>query len=374
MRAIVIGAGIGGLAAGIALARAGIDVDVFERADDLQEVGAGLSLWANAIHALDVLGLGETIRTFSAAYAVAGIRTMSGAILTSPTPDLERRLGAFCVVMHRVDLQEVLMKALGTEHVHLAARCERFQEDAAGVTAEFSDGRRARGDVLIGADGLHSIVRSQLHGRRPPRYAGYTAWRSVVPFETAQVRASESWGFGTRFGLVPMRGHRVYWFATENTAEGGRKPDEKAHLLRLFRGWHDPIQALLEATPGSAILRNDIYDRPALRKWGTGRVTLLGDAAHPMTPNLGQGACQAVEDAVVLAQCLQRQPDPLAALRQYEARRIPRTNKLVTQSRRVGMVAQWRHPAAVYCRNALLRHVSPQAQARQLERIINYQV
>ncbi len=373
MRAIVIGAGIGGLAAGIALARAGIDVEVFERADDLHEVGAGLSLWANAIHALEVLGLGETIRTFSAAYDVAGIRTSSGEMVTSPTPDLER-FGALCVVMHRIELQEVLLKAFGAEHMHLGARCDRFREDAAGVTVEFADGRRARGDVLIGADGLHSRVRSQLHGRRPPRYAGYTAWRSVVPFDTTQVRASESWGFGTRFGLVPMRGNRIYWFATENTAEGGLHPDEKAHLLRLFRGWHDPIPALLEATPASAILRNDIYDRPVLRKWGTGRVTLLGDAAHPMTPNLGQGACQALEDAVVVAQCLQRQPDPVAALREYESRRIPRTNMLVNQSRRVGIVAQWRHPLAAYARDALIRWLSPRMQARQLMRIIQYRV
>jgi 2-polyprenyl-6-methoxyphenol hydroxylase-like FAD-dependent oxidoreductase len=374
VRAIVIGAGIGGLSAGIALNRAGIDVEVYERADELKEVGAGLSLWANAIHALELLGLGEALRFFSHAYAVAGIRTPPGDILSAPSPDLERTLGVLCVVLHRVELQEMLLGALGAERVRLGARCERFSDDHTSVTAEFSDGRRARGDVLIGADGLYSVVRSQLHGRRPPRYAGYTAWRSVVPFDTAQVRASESLGFGARFGMVPMGGNRVYWFATENTPEGGRKPDEKAHLQRLFRCWHQPIEALLEATPRSAILRNDIYDRPVLRQWGRGRVTLLGDAAHPMTPNLGQGACQALEDAVVLARCLQPDHDPVAALRVYERQRIPRANTIVNRSRRVGAVAQWRHPLAVSLRNALVSRVPPEAQARQLSKVIAYRV
>lgn len=373
MRAVVIGAGIGGLSAGIALKRAGIHVELYERAAELKEVGAGLSLWANAIHALELLGLGEATRAYCTPYEVAGIRTLDGRVLSPPPPDFARMVGPPCVV-HRVELQEMLVGALGAGRVRLGARCERFGEDAAGVTAEFADGRRARGDVLIGADGLHSIVRSQLHGPRPPRYAGYTAWRSVVSFDTSRVRASESWGFGARFGMVPMSGNRVYWFATENTPEGGRQPDEKAHLQRLFRAWHEPIEALIEATPRSAILRNDIYDRPVLRRWGAGRVTLLGDAAHPMTPNLGQGACQALEDAVVLARCLQRDHDPVAALRVYEGQRIPRANTIVNRSRRVGAVAQWRHPLAVSLRNALVSRVPPEAQARQLAKVIAYRV
>jgi 2-polyprenyl-6-methoxyphenol hydroxylase-like FAD-dependent oxidoreductase len=374
VRAIVIGAGIGGLSAGIALRRAGIDVEVYERADALTEVGAGLSLWANAIHSLELLGLGEALRSFSATYAVAGIRTPEGDILSAPSRDLERTLGVLCVVLHRMELQEILLAAFGRERVSLGARCERFQQDHAGVTAYFADGRQASGDILIGADGLHSAVRAQLHGRQPPRYAGYTAWRSVVRFDTTGVRASETLGFGARFGLVPMSGNRVYWFATETTREGGRNADEKGHLSRLFRAWHEPIEALIEATPPSAILRNDIYDRPVLRRWGAGRATLLGDAAHPMTPNLGQGACQALEDAVVLARCLRQDQDPVAALRVYERQRIPRANAIVNRSRRVGAVAQWRHPLAVSLRNALVSRVSPEAQARQLSKVIAYRV
>ena len=374
VRVIVVGAGIGGLAAGIALRRAGSEVEMFERAEVMQDVGAGLSLWANAIHALDRLGLGDRIRALSTPYAAAGLRTWDGRVLTAPPPDLERRLGVLCVVVHRAELLEALLETFEPAGLHLGARCERVQQDECGVTAELSGGRHVRGDVLIGADGLHSVVRAQLHGDEPPRYAGYTAWRGVVAFDTGRVRASESWGYGTRFGQVPMGGGRVYWFATENTSEGGRNPDEKAHLLRLFRGWHAPIEELIRATPGSEILRNDIHDRPTADRWGEGRLTLLGDAAHPMTPNLGQGACQALEDAVVLARCLGQQPDPAMALRQYEAERLPRTNTLVTLSRRVGTIGQFQQPLAVYLRNAAMSRISPRRQARQLERIVGYRV
>jgi 2-polyprenyl-6-methoxyphenol hydroxylase-like FAD-dependent oxidoreductase len=156
-----------------------------------------------------------------------------------------------------------------------------------------------------------------------------------------------------------MSDGRIYWYATENALEGARHADEKAALLQTFRGWHAPIEALIEATDGSAILRNDIYDRPVLRTWGEGRATLVGDAAHPMTPNLGQGACQALEDAVALAQCLREDSEVVSAARSYEARRIPRANAVVTQSRRVGRIGQWQHPVAVYLRDAIVSRIGP---------------
>lgn len=374
MKAIVIGAGIGGLAAGIALRQAGIEVEIYEQAGALQEVGAGLSLWANAVHALDRLGLGDAVRSLSATYGVAGLRTWDGRPLTTPSGELEKRLGLLVVVVHRAELLDVLVRACDPARVHLGARFDRFAQDDARVTAVFASGNRAHGDVLVGADGLNSVVRTQLHGPQPPRYSGYTAWRGVVAFDTDRVRAGESWGYGRRFGYVPMAGRRVYWFATRNTPEGGRNRDEKAHLERLFRGWHDPIEALIEATPATGILRNDIYDRPVLQRWGNGRVTLLGDAAHPMTPNLGQGACQALEDAVVLARCLREGRDPAAALRAYEAQRIPRANLLVAASRRVGVVGQLQRPLAVRLRNAAMRIISPRVQERQLERIVGFKV
>ncbi len=371
----MIGAGIGGLAAGIALRRVGVDVDVYERASIASEVGAGISLWANAIHALNVLGLSKTIETGSTPYEAAGLRSWDGRILSAlPAADLQRTFGIVCIIMHRAELHTALLQKLGTERVHFGARCTGFLQNGSEVWAEFDDGVRARGDLLIGADGLHSVIRAAIHGPSPPVYAGYTAWRAVVTFDTRQVKASESWGYGARFGQVPMSGNRVYWFATQNVNEGERLPREKSRLHELFRGWHEPIEALIDHTDDSAILRNDIYDRPALGRWGAGCVTLLGDAAHPMTPNLGQGACQALEDAVVLAQCIQVQPDIASALRSYEFQRIPRVNALVKQSRRVGRIGQMESRFAVGIRNALLRCVSPRLQAHQLGRVIAHQV
>src|SRR5262249_34684581 len=162
-------AGIGGLAAGIALRQAGLDVDVFERAEEMHEVGAGISLWANAIHAFSKLGLSDAIRSVSAPYAVAGLRSWRGTPITPLLkPEVERKVDVLCVVMHRAELLTVLFNALGPERVHFGAQCVGFQQDAAGVTAEFADGSRTRGDVLIGADGLNSVVRAELHGKRRP--------------------------------------------------------------------------------------------------------------------------------------------------------------------------------------------------------------
>lgn len=371
----MIGAGIGGLAAGIALRRIDVDVDVYERSEVVADLGAGISLWANAIHALKVLGLSAEIAAVSTPYETAGLRSCTGTILSSlPAADLERTFGVVCIVMHRAELHEALLRTLGRERVHFGARCTGFSQDESGVWAAFADGSRVRGDFLIGADGLHSVVRAAIHGARAPVYAGYTAWRAVVRFDVRQVEASESWGRGTRFGQVPMSGNRVYWFATQNIREGERLPSEKSRVRELFRGWHAPIEALIESTDETAILRNDIYDRPTLRRWSLGRATLLGDAAHPMTPNLGQGACQALEDAVVLARCLTADSDVTSALRSYESRRIRRVNALVKQSRMVGQLGQLENPLAAGIRNALLRCVSPRMQARHVGRIIAYHV
>jgi len=372
----VIGGGIGGLAAAIALQQAGIKASVFERAEELREVGAGISLWANAIRALDKLGLGEAIRSFSVPSVAAALRTWQGTILMSESStSIARKFGELCLVMHRADLQAALLDAFGHEDLYLNSECLRFRQDADGVTAEFSDGRTARGDLLIGADGLNSTVRAALHGRRKPTYSGYTAWRAVVRFDPARLLPGESWGYGARFGNVPIKGERVYWYATSNVTEGERNPgNEKAELLRIFGGWHSPIEALVDATNESDILRNDIYDRPVLSKWGDGRVTLLGDAAHPMTPNLGQGACQALEDAVLLARCMRENREVASSLRQYESERIPRTSALVKQARDIGKIGQWQNPVAVELRDAFMRYVGSHFQARQLERIIGYEI
>lgn len=372
LTAVVIGGGIAGLTTAIALDRAGVGVDVYERVDPLGEIGAGISIWLNAIRAFGEIGLADTIKTFSVAAGEAALRRWDGRILVGPNEStLARRLEDVAVVMHRADLQRVLLDAFGRDRVRLGKACVSVAQDDRGVTATFADGTIAHGGVLVGADGMHSVVRAALHGDQPPRYSGYTAWRGVVSFDHSKLRPGESWGPGRRFGQIPMSEGRVYWFATDNVPAGSRAAaGEKAELLRRFRGWHEPIEALIDATADRAILRNDIYDRPPLARWGDRRITLVGDAAHPMTPNLGQGACQAIEDAVALARAVTSHGEVAAALRAYEAARIRRANEIVEASRRVGIVGQLERAWVIAARDTFVRLIGGRLQARALARII----
>jgi 2-polyprenyl-6-methoxyphenol hydroxylase-like FAD-dependent oxidoreductase len=376
-RALIIGGGIGGLCAAIALRQAGIDVTVFERVTDMHEVGAGLTLWTNAVRALQKLGLTDALRAIGTPCTRATIYSWQGTILAeTPVDELLKKFQVASIGVHRADLQAVLLSKLGEGVVQPGAQCTGFTQNEKGVCAYFAGGKEVWGDVLIGADGIHSVIRSQLFGQAKPRYAGYTAWRSVTPFQVEQEgEAFETWGRGKRFGFVPLNNGRVYWFATRNSLEGrgDGAMGRKGEVLDLFRGWHEPIEALIKATEESAMLRNDIYDRKPLHHWGEGRITLLGDAAHPMTPNMGQGGCQAIEDALVLAACLRNASDMEAALRAYEDKRIKRTAAIVKRSRTIGRVAQWENPLACSIRDALLKRTPSDVLFKQLGWVVGYE-
>jgi 2-polyprenyl-6-methoxyphenol hydroxylase-like FAD-dependent oxidoreductase len=370
---LIAGAGIGGLTAAIALRRAGFDAHVYERAAEIREAGAGITLQANAILALRTLGLHGAVTAAGRVATKASLQTASGKILSRiDLQGVEREMGAPAVAIHRATLQELLVSALGREFLHLDSHVVGYDARQDGVTVRLADGRQVEGALLIGADGLRSAVRAQLLGDGEPLYAGYVAWRGVAEPDQAPEEVSESWGRGRRFGIVPIENGRVYWFATLNAPAGGR--DEPGtvgrKLVDLFAGWHSPIAEMLAATPERAILRNDMLHRLPVERWGDGRVTLLGDAAHPMTPNLGQGACQAIEDAVALADCLRGASDPDPALRRYEALRLPRANRFVRASLRLGRVAQSENVIVCRLRNALMSLVPSAVSRRQLVRTL----
>ncbi|HEX8259255.1 MAG TPA: FAD-dependent monooxygenase [Rubrobacteraceae bacterium] len=380
MKAIVIGAGIGGLSAAIALRRAGVEALVFERTRELKELGAGLSLTANATKALNGLGLTDALRGIGIPIGVAEIRAWRGEVLSRiPTWQLDEKMGARSAAVHRADLQGALLRELGDEAVRLGAACRGFEQDGEGVRAFFDDGSEERADLLVGADGLRSTIRRGLLGDGNPRYAGYTAWRAVVAPEDELVTADEAWevwGRGVRFICTQIGRGRVYWAVSKNAPEGEHDVSTgaaKDALLELCAGWLEPVEELIAATEKAAILRTDIYDRDPVRKrWGKGRVTLLGDAAHPMTPDLGQGACQAIEDAIALVECLEERENIEAALELYEARRTRRTAALVRGSRRVGRIAQLQNPLACCLRDAALRAFPSRLQMKQLEAVMGY--
>lgn len=375
MKVIVIGAGIGGLAAANALRRRGIHADVYERCPTFTEVGAGISLAPNAVKALHKLGFASMLGAIGQVVGDFALRRSNGAFLSNtPTVELKRRFGAEVLLLHRAELLEMLAETVDVANIHLGHACVDIEEDSAGVVARFDNGAVARGDVLAGADGLRSMVRSWLGHHDRLRYSGYTAWRALVPFDTTGVIPAESWGCGKRFGILPARDGRVYWYATANAPEGGQDSDHSASapLASIFTGWHPPIEALIRASE-SKILRNDIYDRDPLPDWGRGRVTLLGDAAHPMTPNLGQGACQAMEDALELAFFLATGVDCQTALKQYEASRIPRTSRIVLASRRIGAIGQIDSPFLCSLRNLAFKLTPTGATLRSLCSIVGYE-
>lgn len=377
-RPIIIGAGIGGLCAAIALRNAGIPAVVYEQAERLEAVGAGLTLWANAIYALRQLGLADPVIAAGAKVAHATSFTPDGRILKGlKHGELEARFGEPTIAIHRAELHRVLREALPAEAVVLGKALSSFDQDGSEmVNACFEDGTTAEGDLLIGADGIHSAVRRQLFPHIGLRYAGYTAWRGIViERDVALGSTSETWGPGSRFGIVPVSEDQVYWFAAANAPEGVVQTPEqrKDDLLRRFAGWHAPIRSLIERTPAAHILRNDIYDIPPFYPWSRGRVVLLGDSAHPTTPNMGQGACMAIESAVVLARALNANDLP-AALQRYEEERRSRTAWITNTSWQAGKLGQWESPLLCKMRDFILRRTPDSVVINSLAKAVGYRV
>lgn len=372
MRVAIIGGGIGGLAIAVALRRVGIPSLVLEQAPAIHEVGAGLSIWPNAVHALAELGLAQRVLAVASVVERNILRTKdSRTISETELTGLSKIAGAPCICLHRAVLQKILLDALPPESVRTGARCARID----GTTTILESGERIEADVLIGADGITSVVREALHGAEEPRYAGYTGLRGIcadnglLPERSPILIACK----GSQFGAWPCGDGQFYWFLTKNVPPRTRQT--KADALALCRDWASPVPQIIEATPESAILQNDILDRPPLKSWGRGAVTLLGDAAHATTPNLGQGACQALEDAVVLAHCLSRTQPAESALREYERLRIPRTTTVVQGSWQTGKLLQLDSPVLEWLRDAFMgSRLGTRMGLRMMENLVTYRV
>ncbi|MCY9786718.1 FAD-dependent monooxygenase [Nocardiopsis sp. EMB25] len=347
-KAVVIGGGIGGLTAARALLVRGWDVEVLER-NDLAPVGAGLAVAPNALRALDTVGLGDAVRG-RAAIGSGGIRSWRGRwLLPTNVAQVRERFGDSIAVVARADLMGLLTGGSGAPVVH--TRTHAALTDAGGpdrparVTSD--DGREWTADLVVAADGIRSATRATLFPAHPGAvYSGTTTWRLITEGADVSV-AVESWGPEGSAGIMPLADGRVYVYAMSRAAANERAADERAELLRRFGDWHDPIPAVLRRAAPEAVLRNDVwYLATPPPAYHGGRVALLGDAAHAMTPNLGQGACQAIEDAAVLAHAVgegSSVPDDLAA---YTSARLPRTSGMVRRSAAVGRMSMIGNPVA----------------------------
>ena len=339
MRIVVIGAGIAGLATAVALQRRGHDVTVLEDRTDTSS-GAGISIWPNALAALDDIAVGDAVREAGGRVTAGAMRWRDGSWLRRPARErIVRALGEPLVVIRRSRLTGILTGALAGGTLRTGVRAESLALTGAGVRVTLADATVLTADAVVGADGTGSVVARHLNGPLRHRYAGYTAWRGVARCRIDPDVAGEVVGPAVEVGLVPMGDDHTYWFATERVPEGGSAPQgELPYLRERFAAWPEPIPQILAATDPADVLRNDLYDRDRARQWSRGPVVLVGDAAHAMRPHLGQGGCQALEDAAILARFLDAETDPAVAFARFVDYRRPRVERLVRESRTVGDV------------------------------------
>ncbi|AIX73798.1 monooxygenase [Pantoea sp. PSNIH4] len=355
MKAIVIGGGIGGMCAALALEKSGYQTEVYEAVSEIKPVGAAISIWPNGVKCLNYLGLGEQLRALGGNMAMMAYHDFrQGEVLTrfSMQPLVES-VGERPYPVARADLQAMLLNRYGAQRVHFGKRVSHIEQDASGVTAWFTDGSDARGDFLIAADGTHSVIRAQVTGHSVERrYAGYVNWNGLVAMDES-IAPADQWttfvGEGKRVSLMPVSGNRFYFFFDVPLPKGlaEDRSSVRADLLRYFSGWADPVQKLIAAIDPNTTNRIEIHDIDPFPQLVNGRVALLGDAGHSTTPDIGQGGCAAMEDAVVLAMTLQTHSLGIEdALRRYQARRAARVEDLVLKARKRCDVTHGKEPEA----------------------------
>lgn len=366
---IVIGAGIGGLTVGIGLKKLGYQITIYESSKSIEGIGAGLGLASNAIHALKYLKLSDGISKFGAPVSATRILTKDGKLLVEADSKLLKNAESHVnFALHRKDLHQYLYTQLDQTEVIPDKRAYKFTQTKDNVFIEFTDGTSDSADFLIAADGVGSTIRKSLVPKSFPRYAGYTCWRAVIQNPgIPTLESSEVWGKEGRFGYVSLHPDLIYWYACINTKKRNVRSFGLEELQNNFSSYAAPIPDILNHTFDSQLIQNDIVDIKPLKKFAFQRILLIGDAAHATTPNMGQGACMALEDAAVLIHELQHTPSEIESFKRFEKKRLQRTRYIIITSRRMGRIAQWDNPWLIPIRNGIFKHMPKSFIKRQMK-------
>lgn len=349
MNLAIVGGGIGGLAAAVALQRLGKNVTVYESTSSFQPLGAGIGIGSNAMLALQQLDVGKQIIANGMPLKEQRFLNERGDIMnTIDFSLLKKRFGEETIAIQRADLHEALFDAVDPSTFHFHKRVQSFTESKSGVTLYFSDQSKVTHDYVIAADGIHSLFRQTINPNATPRYAGYTCWRGISPNQDDVPLhiSNEAWSKKGRFGWAPLHHNEVYWFACINCESNHKRYQQwtKETLANYFSFYHPTVKRLIKDTYNPYFLHHDIYDIAPLKRFDHGRILLLGDAAHATTPNMGQGAGQAIEDAYELMQAFTHHDSWSAIVRYYNERRVKKTKKVIQLSRQIGWAAQWDKP------------------------------
>ena len=374
-RFTIIGGGVAGLTAAIGLNKIGIQATIFESAKALKGIGAGFGLAANAIQALEYLELKAGVIPLGHYLENYNILDKRGRILAAPeTKTISDKYEQDNFAIHRADLHQFLLAQIEHENLHLGKRALKIEDRDGGIDIFFEDGTIHQTDYLIIADGVNSRLRQQLIRGSAPRYAGYTCWRATIDNANINLSTgSETWGNKGRFGMTPLVRNKIYWYACINSPAHNKVFSRYTikDLQQNFASYHDPITSVLAETNDQQLIWNDIIDIKPLKNLAFGNILFIGDAGHATTPNMGQGACQAIEDVAVLIDELKKTTDVALAFQIFEKRRLKRTRYITETSWSIGKVAQWENPISIIIRDTLMRILPEEVKQYKLKKLLS---
>lgn len=368
-----MGAGIAGLSSAIMLEKLGFETVVYEAGDCVRGIGAGMGFASNAMKALEYLGMSNEVLSISNHLQDFMICDDKGhSILQADTERIKKIYHTDNYAIHRADLHKYLSGKISYDKIFLNKKLERFQQESDRVILFFEDGTQSVADFLIGADGVNSKIRQQLLPCSKPRFAGYWCWRGTVNHNFNRLnKSTEVWGKNGRFGITPLTGQRIYWYACINTDLKDEIKDYNLNdLKKRFKNYFPLVNEVLNLTREENLISSPIVDITPITHYNFGNILLIGDAAHATTPNMGQGACMALEDAAVLQDELNKN-DIKTAFANFEKRRLKRTHYIIKTSWLAGKIAQSENSLTIFFRNNLLRLLPDYISQHQLQRLLD---